>query len=635
MLVLAVAGCSGILSDTSLVLLSPEGGAEWIRFREPVDLKPRGPTQEATTFRKHFRVDDVPSKAVLFLRAMKKPCVRLDGRVVFAPSSDLDVWKTPRRVNLRPEISPGEHELSITVLNQNGPALVLAYCKPLELFTGEGWEASRDQEVWTTALPIDSPWPAPLSRKFPRTDKAILSQIPLLIPVFSIVFLWTLFWGPIGGRHPWIRWMTPNARRIRWFLLGAWGVLAVNNIGKVPLLAGFDVTGHMEYIRYVAETGLIPFATDGWQMFQSPLYYLVSAPLYLLFSQCFDPETVAKGMRIVPLLCGAVQVETSYRAARIVFPKREDLQVIGTLIGGLLPMNLYLSQAVGNEPLAGCLSATVLVLGLKLNRSHRGALSKWHLPILGFVLGLALLAKVTAVLLVPPLIFVLAYVHSADHRPMRRVALTAATVLGVALLISGWYYLRNWIQLGKPFIGGWESSHYIAWWQYPGYRTLHQFITFGEALTYPVYAAVNGFWDAIFSTFWLDGYLSSRVCYDWRPPWNYALMLSGAWLALLPATGILLGVLTALRRPGRALARGQLFAVCCLGLYLAALLYIYLVVPIYTTAKATYTVGLTPCFAVLAATGLDILMRRPFLRALVYACLACWAVAAYLAYFVI
>ena len=36
--VLAMAGCSTILSGSSLMLLLPEGGAEWIRFPEPVDL---------------------------------------------------------------------------------------------------------------------------------------------------------------------------------------------------------------------------------------------------------------------------------------------------------------------------------------------------------------------------------------------------------------------------------------------------------------------------------------------------------------------------------------------------------------------------------------------------------------------
>ena len=282
--VLAMAGCSTILSGSSLMLLLPEGGAEWIRFPEPVDLRPRGPVQDATTFRKYFRVDVVPSETVLFLRAMKRACVRLDGHVVFSPSSNPEAWKTPRRVDIGPGITLGEHELSITVLNRNGPAAVLAYCKPLGLFTGQDWEASRDQRVWTPALPIDRPQPAPLSRKFPRTDKAILSQIPFLLPIFLIVFFWALFWCFFGRCHAWMAWINPNASRIRWFLVAAWGVLAANNIGKVPLLAGFDVTGHMQYIRYVAETGLIPFATDGWQMFQSPLYYLVSAPLCIFSS---------------------------------------------------------------------------------------------------------------------------------------------------------------------------------------------------------------------------------------------------------------------------------------------------------------------------------------------------------------
>lgn len=110
-------------------------------------LRPRGPVRDATTFRKHFSVDDVPSEAVLFLRAVKQVCVRLDGQVVVSPSSNLKLWKTAHRINIGPEVSPGEHEISITVLNRNGPGLVSAYCKPLNLFTGQGRQASRDQRV--------------------------------------------------------------------------------------------------------------------------------------------------------------------------------------------------------------------------------------------------------------------------------------------------------------------------------------------------------------------------------------------------------------------------------------------------------------------------------------------------------
>ena len=47
----------------------------------------------------------------------------------------------------------------------------------------------------------------------------------------------------------------------------------------------------------------------------------------------------------------------SKAASRTVFPGRNDLQIIGTAVGGFLPLNIYISQVVGNEPLSGCLTA--------------------------------------------------------------------------------------------------------------------------------------------------------------------------------------------------------------------------------------------------------------------------------------
>jgi hypothetical protein len=69
--------------------------------------------------------------------------------------------------------------------------------------------------------------------------------------------------------------------------------------------------------------------------------------------------------------------------------------------------------------------------------------------------------------------------------------------------------------------------------------------------------------------------------------------------------------------------------------YIAAILYAYLTVPVYAIGKANYTAGLTPCYAVLAAAGLSLLLRAPVVRAVVWGWLACWGVSAYLAYFVV
>jgi hypothetical protein len=76
-------------------------------------------------------------------------------------------------------------------------------------------------------------------------------------------------------------------------------------------------------------------------------------------------------------------------------------------------------------------------------------------------------------------------------------------------------------------------------------------------------------------------------------------------------------------------------AAAALAVYLAAMIDVYLRLPIYSTAKATYTLGLLPCYGVLVAAGAAPFMRFRLPRALIFAALTCWAVAAYAAYFVV
>jgi hypothetical protein len=76
-----------------------------------------------------------------------------------------------------------------------------------------------------------------------------------------------------------------------------------------------------------------------------------------------------------------------------------------------------------------------------------------------------------------------------------------------------------------------------------------------------------------------------------------------------------------------------LFALAAVAIYLAAIADFYLRVPIYSAAHARFLVGLLPCFGVLAAAGAAPLLRFRLLRAAVYALVACWAIAAYVASF--
>ncbi len=624
------------LADPTVALLLPEGGAQWIHLDRPFSLKAFFPGDVVTHFRRRFEVAAVPRHAFLTLRAMKIASVSLDGRLIVPPGTDPRSWKSPRTADLGPWLTPGAHELVVTVTNPMGPAVLLAYSKALRVFTGEDWQASRDGKSWTPVRPADRPQRVSMSQWVPRADRALVSALPLLLPVFGLVFLLTLMPVPGGARGAWLNRIKPSPKAVCGILLLAWALLAINNFWKVPTYVGFDGGAHVKYIKVFAATGRVPLPEEGWKMSEPPLYYMISALPYRLFSKVFLLETTfVRCLRLVSILCGALLSVVSYRALRHVFPERHDLQALGTIVGGLLPMNLYASQAIANEPLGALLSGVVIVLALGLVREIPLSRPTRRLAFLGLALGAAILTRATALLLIPPLVLLLLYCFLASGWTARRVVLGMGTVLGLATLVAGWYYARNWVEIGQPFVGGWEPRGVWVWWQDPGYRTPGQFLRFGAALSYPVYSALNGLWDSLWSTLWADGFLSGIPTFELRPPWNYDFMVAAGLLAVLPAAGILLGVLRSLASPIRSLRDGRLFAVCCLGIYFAAIVFIYVKVPIYSTAKATYAAGLTPCYAVLAAAGLGPLLRVPMTRAVVWGWLACWGVTAYLAFFVV
>lgn len=627
------------LADPETAFLYRDDGATWIRTPNPEAPGTYGAAGFRAAYRKRFTVERVPESAVLQLSPFRWVTVFLDGKAITRTNRNQDLWNRRYSLDLSNLLTPGTHELVLSVRNRAGPPMVLAYCDELGLHTDETWEATNDEvEGWIQAVTLDAPQVNSVGSKVPPTHEAFFRSLPFLTVPFLLVFAWTLAHAR-SGRPAWLHRLTPSASALRWLLLAAWAVLAANNITKVPYQVGFDVNGHLEYMLFIIRNKSIPLAGDGWAMFQSPLYHLVSSPLYVIFSKLLSPVRVVEALRIVPLFCGAMQVQLCYVAVREVFPEREDLQSLGTLLGGLLPMNLYMSQNLGNEPLVGILCSAAIVVTLKLQRNPAGRWASHTFVLLGALLGLALLTKLTALLLFAPVALAVTHAAFARNAREREAILSAAkamtVVCSVAFAACGWYYVRNWVLLGKPFIGGWDRARGYEWWQEPGYRTLEQFASFGHAMTRPIYSALHGLWDGIYSTLWLDGFLSSQVEAISFPPWNLDLMLSSVWLSLLPTAALLIGAGAIAIRPKRTARSGELFALICLGTYFLATAYLMLRIPSFSTIKATYTMGVLPCYAIVAAAGFRPLVGRRPGRAFVNGGMACWAVAAYAAYFIV
>ena len=56
----------------------------------------------------------------------------------------------------------------------------------------------------------------------------------------------------------------------------------LRNAYVYPHARGFDAVQHADYVRFVADRWQVPDASQGWEMSQPPLYYVLSAGLYRL-----------------------------------------------------------------------------------------------------------------------------------------------------------------------------------------------------------------------------------------------------------------------------------------------------------------------------------------------------------------
>jgi hypothetical protein len=210
-----------------------------------------------------------------------------------------------------------------------------------------------------------------------------------------------------------------SASQLRWLVLGVWALVAVNDFFALPAWMGMDYDGHLAYVRFILERRALPLATDGWEMFQAPLYYAICAGIAGLFGEWNG--LVVRSFRLVSVACALGQVEIAYRFARRALPEREDLQKVAIAVSGLMPMGFAVSQGVGNEPLHALLAALTLLVALGLVERD-GPIAWREAALLGVLWGLALLAKTSAVLLAVPLA---SRAGAADPARTRRVAARA------------------------------------------------------------------------------------------------------------------------------------------------------------------------------------------------------------------
>ncbi|MBT8439649.1 MAG: glycosyltransferase family 39 protein, partial [Gammaproteobacteria bacterium] len=544
--------------------LFSDGQATWVQAPYEFNNRAKEIEERATTFLKTFETDNDIREVSISLKVTGWAKLYLDGELLHEAGGPGDgIWKREATLSV-PEIGRGAHQVSLKVFNDSGPRLMLVNADKINIESDHTWEAVNEDGSQQAVKTIADPIKMPAEIQGMSVREHVVSTLPVSISIFVLFVLLarnrkivTLLNDPVRSED--------YSSYFRFTCHALWLVLAVNCLSTPPDF-GFDYQGHMAYIGYVFNNASLPLADQGWQMFQTPLYYIVSAIVFKTGQLFSLPYTPAEVLRVVPLACGFAQIEIGYRIMKAVFPKQAASQMVGLSIITFMPMHLYMSQQLGNEVFAAVFTSAAIFYVIKFINDPEKLLDQKEQLIFSVILSAAILSKISALLLIFPTVVCLAWLLSRNAYKPKAITLIGLKIFFFVLLFTGWYFIRNLLELGQPFVNGWSTSRGITWWQEPGFRTLGDLVAFGQALANPVLASVYGLWDSLYSTMWFDG-LQSGLGIGQMPPWNYSFALPVAWFSILPSLAIFVGIYRSFRCKGTTLKPVLIYSVSCIAIY--------------------------------------------------------------------
>ncbi len=160
--------------------------------------------------------------------------------------------------------------------------------------------------------------------------------------------------------------------------------------------------------------------------------------------------------RLVSLVLGALTVIGVYRVGRIT-TGRDDLAALSAALIAFTPQFVFICASVNNDSLAAATSVWVGAAALQIS-NIKYQLSRRHAIALGLLLGAGLLSKLGGLVLVPLVVLALLIrgIRQRSHLKSEIWPLIWMTfiILGVASLVSGWWFVRNIMLYGDPL--GWS-----------------------------------------------------------------------------------------------------------------------------------------------------------------------------------
>lgn len=374
-------------------------------------------------------------------------------------------------------------------------------------------------------------------------------------------------------------------------IFGILAILQYHNVGLYPPEKGFDSSGHIQYIYMVKNDHHFPLANEGWETYQPPLYYSIASLM---------PDL--KSIQLMNIITWAGFCFVVYIFARRYF-KKELLAFLSTSLVGSLPMLLYTTPMISNELFSGLMISISLVYYLLVFKNKKKESAKEDI-ILGILLSIAFLSKATSIVLVLAIILDTCFDKQWNWKEILH---SLYKVFGTLLLLSGWFYIRNFIYFGNPLVLNTDFPG-NAIHQAPGYRNLQFFIDPSGFLKLDIFHAhYYSLWAGIFYTWFFDGQ-NALV-----PVQEYSRI--GVLLVVAAIPLVVLSLLGLLKTVKELNSRNRLLVIYPLLLVIFFIFYNFNF-PFYSTVKAIYMNSLVIPWIYFLITGLIIFIKNKLLMIL-------------------
>lgn len=248
--------------------------------------------------------------------------------------------------------------------------------------------------------------------------------------------------------------ITRRERLVLALLVGAALVVRLAFGSAIPAFQAPDEQAHVHFVEYLVDHAQLPvqpppdpaLIVQRWdQFYQPPLAYLLYAPVELAArSLGATQEQRVQALRAQNAIYGAATAGVCFWVVALLTPPGDARRLLAGALVAFLPGLVGNTSAVNNDGLANLLAA---LLWVALLAPLERARTPW---LIGGIFGLALLVKLT-VLILAPVVLLVGLRRQADRLlAFRRLVLAGCLA---ALMLVPWC-VRNAIVYGDPLAIG-------------------------------------------------------------------------------------------------------------------------------------------------------------------------------------